>query len=248
MVGEDGVRSVGRAIELIALFDESHPFPTLADLVERSGLPKTTVVRLLGSLERDALIADRSDGRYTLAAGFLRWVRLADELWDVNRTTRRVMLTLVDEIGETVNIYIRQGVNRVSIAQEQGRHTVRNVVERGRPFPLSGGAAATVLIAGTPAILQKVASSGRVDAAVLKARVAEFESQGFVVSEGEREPGASAVSAAIRDSGGRIIAALSISGPSSRFDADLIRRSVAAVTAGAGEITRRGMGAVEALL
>ena len=81
------MRSVIRALDLLNLFDHHRPFLTLREIVERSELPKTTVVRLLANLEARALVSVRSDGTYTLGAGMLRWVRMAAALWQVNEAT-----------------------------------------------------------------------------------------------------------------------------------------------------------------
>lgn len=245
---ENSVRSVGRTFELLAVFDAAHPFPTLRDLVERSGLPKTTVVRLLSTLERRGLVSAREDGRYSLGPGFLPWVRVAESLWDVNDATRRIMQALVDDIGETVNVYVRQGVTRMSIAQQEGTHTVRNVVEVGKPMPLWGGSASTILLSAAPEVIDAVAEAGRTPAASLRDRVKAADEAGFAVSVGERELGAAAISAPIRNSDGRLLAALSMSGPSTRFTDDLLERGISAITDAAKTISTVGLGSVEALL
>jgi DNA-binding IclR family transcriptional regulator len=70
--GDSSVRSVTRALDLLNLFDHHRPFLTMREIVERSELPKTTVVRLLANLEARALVSVRSDATYTLGAGMLR--------------------------------------------------------------------------------------------------------------------------------------------------------------------------------
>ena len=248
MAADNSVRSVGRTFDLLAVFDAAHPFPTLRELVERSGLPKTTVVRLLSTLEQRGLVSAREDGRYSLGPGFLPWVRVAEFLWDVNDATRRVMQGLVDDIGETVNVYVRQGVTRMSIAQQEGTHTVRNVIEVGRPMPLWGGSASTVLLSAAPGMVEEVAAIGKADAAALRGRIEAAEKAGHSVSVGERELGATAISAPIRNAEGRLLAALSMSGPSSRFTDDLLERGISAITDAAKTISTVGLGSVEALL
>ena len=123
------------------------------------------------------------------------------------------MRRLVDSCGETVNIYIRQDTTRMSIAQQQGTHTVRNVVEVGTPMPLSGGSAAKVLLTAAPKIIDELGQlNPNLDTAQLRAEVDEARRAGFAVSHGEREEGASAVSAPIVGADGRVLAALCISG------------------------------------
>jgi DNA-binding IclR family transcriptional regulator len=249
-VRTEGVRSVVRAIDILALFDPLHPSRTLRDLVAATGLPKTTVVRLLSTLEARTLVTTRGEVTYTLGAGFLRWVRLAQSVWEVNTETRTAMRRLVDECGETVNVYVRQDSRRVCIAQEEGTATVRSVVEVGVPMPITAGATAKVLLGGIPeATLASVLPDLDTDRlAGLERQVAAVLETGYAVTHGERELGASAVAAPIRDTAGRVVAALSISGPTSRFTAERLVGYVDAVTRTAHDITRAGLGGVEALL
>lgn len=246
---DGGVRSVGRAVDMLVLFDEHHPTRTLKELTELSGLPKTTVVRLLATLESRKLVAERNDSHYGLGSGFLRWVRLTQGLWEVNQATRQTMLDLVDELGETVNVYVRQGANRVSIAQEEGTATVRSVVKVGVPMPLTAGATAKVLLTAAPDnIFDTLAATSSVDIEALRRQVSTVGEHGYAVTHGERELGASAVAAPILNTEGRVIAALSISGPSSRFTAELVGPYVTNVVEAAKIISAAGLGSVEAFL
>ncbi|MGA9747095.1 MAG: IclR family transcriptional regulator C-terminal domain-containing protein, partial [Nocardioides sp.] len=86
------------------------------------------------------------------------------------------------------------------------------------------------------------------DAAALARQVASVRETGYAVSHGERELGASAVAAPVHDDDGRVLGALSVSGPTSRFTADRVPGYVEAVVATAGELDRIGLGSVAALL
>lgn len=247
---DGGVRSIIRAIDVLTLLDAQHPTRSLREIVESTGLPKTTAVRLLGTLESRGLVVRRGEATYAPGAALLRWVRLAQSVWEVNAHTREVMRRLVDECGETVNIYIRQDLDRISIAQEEGTATVRSVVEVGAPMPLTHGATAKVLLGGAPDSLidELAASHETLDTEALRRQVAAVLETGYGVTHGERELGASAVAAPILHSDGRLIAALSVSGPTSRFTADRLPRYVAAVSDAADSISHNGLGAVDAFL
>lgn len=244
------MRSIGRAVNVLQLFDADHPTRTLREIVLLAELPKTTVVRVLATLESLGLIVDRGDSTYSLGAGFLRWVKLAQSLWEVGEEARRIMTHLVDTCGETVNVYIRQDLNRLSIAQVEGTTTVRSVVEVGAPYDLSSGAAGKILLGGAPDSLLVQLIEQRPDLHLdgLRREVAGIREAGYAVTHGERELGASAVAAPILASDGRLIAALSASGPTSRFTADRVGRLVDEVTAAARNISDVGLGSVEAFL
>ncbi|MFC7446597.1 IclR family transcriptional regulator [Rhodococcus daqingensis] len=247
---DGGVRSIARAVDVLRLFDVDHPSRTLREIVALTDLPKTTAVRVLATLDGLGLIVDRRDSSYSPGAGFLRWVDLARSLWEVGADARRVMARLVDACGETVNVYVRQNLSRVSIAQVEGTATVRSVVRTGVPYPLETGAAAKVLLGGAPEAVLRQLSERRpdLDADSLRRDVAAIRAAGYAVTHGDRELGASAVAAPILSADGRVLAALSVGGPTSRFTADRVGRYVEAVTGAAAEISSVGLGSVEAFL
>ncbi|MBN9741742.1 MULTISPECIES: IclR family transcriptional regulator [Amycolatopsis] len=247
---DGGVRSIARAVEVLELFDAAHPIRQLRELVALTGLPKTTVVRLLATLESLGLIVDRGDSSYGPGAGLLRWVKLAEALWEVGPEARQIMARLAESCGETVNVYVRRGLDRTAIAQAEGTATVRSVVAVGVPYPLASGASAKILLGGAPdEVLHELAGrrSG-LELEPLRREVASIREAGYAVTHGERELGASAVAAPIFAKDGRVIAALSASGPTSRFTADRVGRYVDAVTAAAREISEAGLGPVEVFL
>ena len=145
---------------------------------------------------------------------------------------------------------MRQAVQRVSIAQEEGTATVRSMVAVGEPMPLGRGATAKVLLSGAPDDLVGTLAEADpdLDAGTLARQVASIRETGYAVSHGERELGASAVAAPLHGEDGRVIAALSVSGPTSRFTAERIPGYVEAVVATARRLDEVGLGAVEALL
>ncbi|MBP1161913.1 DNA-binding IclR family transcriptional regulator [Rhodococcus sp. PvR044] len=246
---DGGVRSIARAVDVLRLFDLDHPRRTLREIVALTGLPKTTAVRVLATLDGLGLIVDLGDSSCSLGAGFLRWVDLAGSLWEVGADARRVMTRLVDMCGETVNVYIRRDLSRVSIAQVEGTATVRSVVKTGVPYPLESGAAAKVLLGGaSESVLRHLVGRPDRDLDSLRREVLGIRQAGYAVTHGERELGASAVAAPILSADGRVLAALSIGGPTSRFTADRVGRYVDAVTESAAEISSIGLGSVEAFL
>ncbi|OZM79540.1 hypothetical protein CFP66_25590 [Pseudonocardia sp. MH-G8] len=247
---EPRVRSVARAFDLLELFDHRRPHLRLKEIAELSGLPKTTAVRLLADLVERGVVAISPDGHYTVGATLLGWVRLSATLWRVDEQTTEVMRELVHRHGETVNVYVRQDLTRVSIAQEEGTATVRNVVEVGRPMPLTAGAASYVLLAANPEVVDRlVAADPELDGGRLRERVAGAARNGYAISDGDREIGAAAAAVAVhsrRD--GRVLAALSMSGPSSRFTGERREAGLAGLRAAARTVSDAGMGHVEGLL
>jgi DNA-binding IclR family transcriptional regulator len=148
----DGVRSVHRALDLLERFDDEHPAWTLAALTHASGLPKTTVLRLVTTLEQRGLVAAIGPGRYAIGPGFLRWSRLSSASMEIPPAVRAAMGKLAADTGETANLYIRVGRTRVCLAQAQGSSSVRHTIAVGSSLPLWGGAASKVLLADPPVL------------------------------------------------------------------------------------------------
>ncbi len=216
----DGVRSVHRALSLLTMFDEEHPARTARELVEIAELPKTTVLRLIQTLEQSGYLYTRPDGRICLGPRLIRLSRAVDLVWRLPIAVDATMERLCERSRETVNLYVLEGHWRVCAAQKQGPQTIRYVIPVGMQLPLWGGAASKVLLAEASAeLIAEVMERGGKDAsyrAKLQHELQRVRQAGFATSHGERERGSSSVAAPIR-TGGRTVAALAISGPTMRF-------------------------------
>lgn len=240
-----GVRSVTRALDLLAHFDEARLAWTVSDLARATALPKSTVVRLVATLERAGMVWVRPDSQVVPGAGLLRWARLGQAAWELPEPVRQVMRDVAQTCAETVSLYVRQGPVRVCVAQQQGPHTLRHVVTPGDELPLWGGAASKVLLSdAAPDVLDEVAAlspDGLAFGSELRQQVTDARRVGYAVSHGERETGSSGVAAPIVDADGRVIAALALGGPTGRFTPEQVAKFVAVVTASAGEISDLGL-------
>src|SRR3984957_19536823 len=123
-----GVRSARRALDLLELFDGQRQSWSVGALVDACGLPKTTVIRLLATLEERGLLWHRRDGAITVGPGLLRWAGLARSTWEFPEAVVQVMSDLSHQCGETVNLYVRNGTARVCVAQRDGPQSLRHVV------------------------------------------------------------------------------------------------------------------------
>ncbi|MEV7084538.1 IclR family transcriptional regulator [Streptomyces sp. NPDC093085] len=219
-----GVRSVQRAVELLALFDTEHPSRPLRELVDATGLPKTTVVRLVRTLEQCGLLWSRGDGHLVPGTGLLRWAELAGRTWRLPEEALLALARLSEASGgETASVYVRQRHTRVCVARHEGTRTLRHVVHVGAEMPLWSGAASHVLLSrADPAELAAVAAlapdgGGGELLPALRERAARAAENGMAVSHGEREPGVSGVAAPVFAASGRLTAAVALGGPTSRF-------------------------------
>ncbi len=240
---QQGVRSVQRALDILSLLTEDRPTVSVRDIVEATGLAKTTVIRLVSTLEQSGLVWATSNG-YMAGPGLWRWAHLARASWELPAETQRMMRDLAVRQRETVNVYVARDIYRVCIAQQESPQPLRHVVHVGDELPLYFGATAKVLLRdATPALLGRVAASSPYGAGHVK-RLQEWINdaavQGYAVSHGEREEGLSAVAVPILGRAGSVVAALSLSGPSHRFPDDRIPEFVTDLKQIAQRMSDRG--------
>jgi DNA-binding IclR family transcriptional regulator len=238
-----GVRSVQRALDILSLLTEERPLVAIRDIVEATGLAKTTVIRLVQTLEQSGLLWATSSG-YMAGPGLWRWAHLARRSWELPPETQRLMRELALRQRETVNLYVARDIYRVCIAQQESPQPLRHVVHIGDELPLWGGASAKVLLRdATPSLLARVArSSPYGDGHVKRLRewIDEATHQGFAVSHGEREDGLTAVAAPIIGRSGAVVAALSLSGPTMRFTDQRVAEFAADLRTVAQHMSDRG--------
>jgi IclR family transcriptional regulator, KDG regulon repressor len=100
-----------------------------------------------------------------------------------------------------------------------------------------------VLLAHLPdeerwAVLDQFAELGAIERGVLERRLAQVREQGYVVVVDELDSGAHSIAAPIHDYRGRVVAGLSIAGPSHRFSEETVERYIELVQQAAGQISR----------
>lgn len=248
------MRTVSRVADLIDLFDHLNPTRDLKELIEASGLPKSTVLRLATDLVNRGLLAINSKGYYSIGPSFLRWTRLAQEMWHVDEATMDVLESLVRDLGETATLYVLQGCSRTAIATVDGTHAIRNVARLGEPLPLTRGASAMALLSGNLHLIDTLKSTTEqqdgddFDVDLLRDRAQEAAELGYSESHGEREADAASIAVPVRNQEGRVIAALSISGPISRFGNGVREKALGKMMAASELLSKNGIGPVGGLL
>jgi len=182
---------------------------TLADLVTATGQSRATAHRLASALEAHGLVRRTGDGRFALGLRLLALGRAAANALSLREAARPALEALRDATGESVQLYVRQGDRRVCVDALESVHGLRTIVPVGAALPLDKGSAGRVL---------------------------RGERTGWVQSVEEREKGVASVSAPVRDEAGRVVAAVSVSGPIERTSRAPGRRYGDAVRAAATRV------------
>jgi DNA-binding IclR family transcriptional regulator len=158
------------------------------------------------------------------------------------------MCSLRDASGETVNLYILRNRKRVCIEQVEGSHLIKRYAAIGDELPLHCGASGKLLLAFQPESeidrvieetgLKPWTEKSITDPVLLKKNLENIRNQGYAFTKGERETGAASIAAPIRNHTGNVVAAVTISGPDSRFTPENVERYITLVTEAARKISK----------
>ncbi|MBW7474893.1 IclR family transcriptional regulator [Paenibacillus oenotherae] len=235
------VRAVERALDILLCFTMKNEW-AMTEIAEKVGLHKSTVHRMLATLEdKGFVLRDSASDRYRLG---LRVWELSANMWgadDPAVISLQEMEQLRDQLGETISLYIRDGNERIRIQAVQSNQAVRRVAPIGARLPLYVGASSKILIAfeeqeQREELLGDHTWPASIDKGQFREQMEEIGRLGFATSIEEREQGAAAVSAPIFNRAGRLIAALSVSGPANRLTLDKMREQAPAIMEAARHI------------
>ena len=184
----------------------------LAELCERTGLPRATAHRLAVGLEVHGLLTRGPDGRWRPGPAL---AELATGGSDPLLEAAAVVLPKLRDItGESVQLYRREGAQRVCVAAAEPASGLRDTVPVGSRLPMTAGSGAKVLAAwAEPGVQRAVLAESTFGERVLL----DVRRRGWAQSVAERESGVASVSAPVRDGGGQVVAAVSVSGPVERI-------------------------------
>lgn len=208
-----GVGVLDKSVAVLVAI-EARPL-SLAELVEATGLSRATAHRLAVALEVHGLVRRDDDGRFALGVRLVALGRAAAEAIPLATAAIGALEELRDATEESVQLYVRDGDRRVCVAALESPHGLRTIVPMGASLPISKGSAGKLL------------SSSDGDAV-----------PDWVQSVGEREAGVASVSAPVCDGGGRVLAAVSVSGPMERTTREPGARYARDVMAAARRIER----------
>jgi len=228
------VRAVERALDILLCFTDAKELG-LSEIASRISLHKSTVHRLLASLEaKGFVVRDMQTEKYRL--GFRIWELSAN----MNQADDPAVLLLPemeklrDMLGETISLYVRDGNERIRIQAVQSNEPIRRVAPVGARMPLAVGASSKVLVAyENEEVRNKIMNDPHwpdwVDRAAFRDQLEQIRRDGYATSLEEREVGAAAVSAPIFNRQGKVVAALAVSGPSNRMTAETMRSFAAPI-------------------
>jgi IclR family transcriptional regulator, acetate operon repressor len=213
-----GTQTINRAAQLLTLVLESERPRGLTELADDAALPKSTASRLLGALEREGLIQQRGRrGRFEPGPVLRRFVHRGQLV-----ELAQPRLDALSEVsGETINLAVPGPLGVEHLAQVESRHFLGTGQWVGRRVPYHCTAVGKVLIAfggAEPGPLEPLTPVTIADPDQLATEVARVRRNGYATAVDELETGLSSLAVPVVDG----MAALSISGPTLRLDAQRI--------------------------
>lgn len=202
---------------------------TATEVSERLGLHRNRVFRILKTLEyRGYVEADPQTRNYQLAIKFLHIGQHVQAQLGLRQAAGEVLRELAEKTGDVASLWVLSDTTAVCVDWDKGPHMLQLLPSIGRSLPLHVGAAPKVLLAYMPPDqraqllsqieLQAFTANTITDRDVLRHYLEEVRSQGFAVDEEDYEYGEHAFGAPVRDHTGRVVAALSVAVPNTRYD------------------------------
>lgn len=209
-----GAAAVDRALSLLSAFQQGERGLTLTELAARTGLYKSTALRLLSSLVAAGYLDREEDGLFVIGAEVARLHGIYAASFSLDRAIPAALRQLVEETGESASYQVRRGEGaqavRLCLYRVDSPHPVRDHARAGDVLPLNRGVGARVLIAFDEA-LQK--GAGAKDRQLYE----KIRAQGYCAMTGDRTADLGGVSAPVLRPDGTLVGAVTLTMPTHRF-------------------------------
>lgn len=232
------VKSVAKALTILNVLADHQREMSLGDISKEMQMAKSTVYGLLATL-RDFGYIDQSplDGKYRLGIRLFEVGNIVANSWDVRQVAAPFIQTLVDELGETVHLVVLDKGEVLYIdKRESAKLSLRIVSQVGTRLPTHCTGVGKVFLANLPIdeVRRIIATKGLVkytkktitDLSRLEEELNLVKRQGYAMDNEEIMESLRCVAVPLRDHTGKVCAAISVSGPVSRFDGEQLKSIV----------------------
>lgn len=228
---EGGVASVERALTILESLLNAGGRASLAAIADGTGLYKSTILRLIASLEAFGYVQRTAEGDYELGHRLFELGNVYARNFRLEAQITPVLRDIVARTEESASFYVRAGDHRLVMLREDCALPVRDVVRVGDRLPLDRGAGGHVL------------TRFEAGAAARRARSAADFAIGTL---GERQADTAAVAAPVFGRDGSLVGAIGVSGPRTRFEPARLRLLRRVVLESARALTARLGGPADA--
>jgi IclR family acetate operon transcriptional repressor len=231
MSNPNGTQAVDRAARLLSEVVHATDPVTFTELTAVTGLAKSTTSRLLLALERNHLVRRDDHGRFLPGEMFVSYAWRGGADASLVAVAQPFLARLAKATGETVNLGVAAGPSVDTIAQVDCAYLIGGTNWVGRPVPLHASGLGKVLLAYgaatlSPGELERCTDKTIIGAAALRAEFAAVKARGYAVTDEELEAGLIAFAAPVFRYDGAVVAAMSVSAPTSRVTEEVAANAV----------------------
>lgn len=245
--GGEGLKSLRKTVRVLECFSIREPRLALSEIARRVGLPASTTHRILATLREAGFVEQAGErDQYRLGLKLLELGSVVLATMELHREAAPLVEALARESGETVHLGVFDGSQVVSIEKMDSAHGLAMNVTIGKGAPAYCTGVGKALLAFQPeAAIEHVVGLGLcrhtahtvTDPRRLRRELARVREVGYAVDNEEHEIGVRCVAAPVRGYTGKVIASLSISGPTTRITPDAIPRLAQRVREAAAKLS-----------
>lgn len=231
------VQSLQRAFDILETIGNSAKGVSLREITEKTGLPKTTVYRLLGNLESRGYVRCTSGGHYELGLKLLMMSQRVEQKFQLKHVARPIIQQLRDYSGETVHLGVLENNRVMYMDSVESHHPIRLVARVGATNSIHCTSLGKALLINRDdkaiakildlQVMEKRTAYTITHAKAFLAQMADVRKLGYALDDQESAEDCRCVGAPIYDHQGQVVGAISISGPVSRFSLTIIHTSIA---------------------
>ena len=225
---ENSVQSINRTFDILESFTNGKSALRITDISKNLRLHKSTVHRLLSTLaERGYIQQNPESNKYQLGLKILELSSSLLQRMELRKVAHPILEKLANQSQETIHLLILDNEEAVYIDKVEYPHTIQLQSYIGKHIPLHSTASGKLLLANlaeeeVDRIIKKkrlirYTKNTITSPILLKKELRKIKKQDYSVDNIEYEKNVRCVAAPIRDFSGRVIASLSISGPTMRM-------------------------------
>lgn len=221
------MRSLERALAVLTVFSFTKTEMSLKEITEKLNLPKSTVHRILATLQKNNFIEKNEEtDTYQLGYKVMELGIIAADCYEIQKVAISEMRNIVKVSQQTSNLYVKQGFERLCIRQMEGGRYIKRISNVGSVRPLYCGAGKVFLAFAKEDFLQeyfenieltKFTKHTVTSKKTIMKELKEIREQGYTSSLGEYEDATASVAAPIYNFKNEVEAVLTISGPAYEF-------------------------------
>ena len=220
------VETVAKALCLLDCFTAAEPELSLKQLSEKTGLYKSRIIRLCGTLVAHGFLIRTPAATHKLGPKLMILGKVYERTNPLSSVARPIMKDLSALSGESTKLFVIEGLKRLCLVREKGPSPLQYAINEGETQELYAGAGGKVLLAFAPEALQreiirhtlkKITATTIIDRNDLRKELENIRRQGYAFSRGELVSEVAGLAAPVFDHDGMVCAALTIAGPEQRF-------------------------------